>query len=95
MRQLLWCLDVELFGKFPCSRASGATSGPTNRLIPLKPRKSCLMVHMARPGEGDQQIDVEQKGHQLSSRARWTISNVIGLAPGETVNTGKPPSIAS
>ena len=93
-RSRLW--NNRRVGRYPHKSALGErASGPTTRLIPLKPRESRLMVYMVRPGEGDQQIDVEQDGHQLSSRARWTISKVIGLAPGETENTGKPPSIVS
>jgi hypothetical protein len=48
-------------------------------------------VNVVRPREGHERVDVEQGDHALSSSARRTISDVSGLAIGETVNTGKLP----
>ncbi len=48
------------------------------------------MVDMARPGKGNQQIDIKEIGHQGSSSARRTSSGVMGLAPGGTTKMGNP-----
>ena len=69
--------------------------GPTGRLVSPKPSESGVMMDVSRPGERNEQIDVEQVGHPASSRAFWTTSSVMGRAPRETEKTGKPASSAS
>src|SRR5262249_29970299 len=86
--------DACRVGRHPYEPAfDDRTGGPTRRMVTLEPSESRPVMDVVRPGEGDQQVDVEQRCHQLSSRARWTISSVSGLAWGETEKTGKPASI--
>lgn len=61
----------------------------------LEPSESCLMMDVARPGKGDKEVNIQQRDHQASSRARCTISRVIGLAFGGTAKTGNPWSSSS
>ena len=66
------------------------TRCPSAAALSVEPLLGLTMVHVGRPGECDQQVDVEQKG-QESSSALVTVSLVIGLAPSGISNTGKYP----
>ncbi len=54
----------------------------------LEPSNGALVVNVVGPGQGDQDVDIEEAA-QESSNASRTISGVIGGVPSRTRNTGK------
>lgn len=66
----------------------GGTGGPARPMHTLEPSNGALVVDVVGPGQGDQDVDIEEAA-QESSNASRTISGVIGGVPSRTRNTGK------
>ena len=64
------------------------TSGPPKLAVVVEPLQNSRVVKMIRPGQRDQDVDIQEADHH-SSRARLTISGVMGGASGATSKTGK------
>ena len=69
-----------------------SVTGPCRPPLALnrrEPRVRTAVMDVVRPGEGDENVDV-QEPDQVSSRASATTSGVIGGASSRTSKTGKP-----
>ena len=71
------------------SRFGNRARCPPFEMVGQKPFGRRCVVHVRRPGECNEDIDVKET-HQASSIASRTISSVIGRASGRTSNVGRP-----